>query len=320
MPYIPPRLLSAGEFVERRQDIESFYDEKVRIHRVKAKDGLAVTACEYCPEIFERTLVIIPGRGETEHKYAEFLYSMQGTGTRVCVVFARGQGLSDRLLSDPQKCHIRSIASLTSDIELLIEHLGLRDFGLMAFSMGGLVALDYIQKTREPPSRAVLIAPYIWPCVRLSVAAMKCVAAIGMLPIVRTLYTPYGAGYRRVPFDENYHSHCRERYEAYHDYYAAHLKTLTGSPTFGFVSAATLRQLRLMASSAPLRSRILFMPAGLDRVVSTPATVDFYTRHRSDGSSPSLEVIGGAFHDVINESDGIRNPALLRALGYLFGA
>ncbi|MDD7021528.1 MAG: alpha/beta hydrolase [Aeromonadales bacterium] len=320
MPYIPPRLLTAREFVQKKQDIESFYSRSVRIQRIKAPDGVTITACEYRPGHCERTLAIIPGRGETEHKYAEFLYSMQGTMTRVCVLFARGQGLSDRLLRDPQKCHIRSIKSLSSDIRLLIEKLEIKDFGLMAFSMGGLVALDFISKAENPPARCALIAPYIWPCVKLSQAAMECVAAIGCLPFVRALYTPYGAAYRRIPFDENYHSHCKERYEAYHDYYAAHPETLTGSPTFGFVSAATFRQLSLMASRRQLRSKVLFMPAGLDRVVSTPATVDFYTRHRGDALSPSLEVIGGAFHDVINESDGIRNPALLRALGYIFGA
>ncbi|MGN0908760.1 MAG: alpha/beta hydrolase, partial [Succinivibrio sp.] len=215
MAYIPPRLLAASEFIARKQEIESFYEKEVLIHRVKAGDGTTVTACEYRPETFERTLVIIPGRGETEHKYAEFLYSMQGASMRVCVLFARGQGLSDRLLPDPQKCHIRSIASLSSDIMLLIDALGIADFGLMAFSMGGLVALDYLEKAGKPPARCALIAPYIWPCVSLGRKAMECVAAIGYLPFVRTLYTPYGAAYRRVPFDENYHCHCRERYEAY---------------------------------------------------------------------------------------------------------
>jgi lysophospholipase len=320
MAYIPPRLLAASEFIAKKQEIEAFYDGEVEIRREKTNDGLTVTACDLNPGHPERTLVIIPGRGETEHKYAEFLYSMRGTGTRVCVLFARGQGLSDRLLADPQKCHIRSVRSLSSDISLLIDRLGISNFGLMAFSMGGLITLDWLDGAKNPPARCALIAPYIWPCVKLGQAAMECVAAIGLLPFVRTMYTPYGAAYRRIPFEENYHSHCRERYEAYHDYYAAHPETLTGSPTFGFVSTATFRQLRLMAGRSQLRSKILFMPAGLDRVVSTPAAVDFYTRHRGDALSPSLEVIGGAFHDVINESDEIRNPALLRALGYIFGA
>ncbi|MDD6318108.1 MAG: alpha/beta fold hydrolase [Succinatimonas hippei] len=319
MPYIPPKLLTAEQFLKLKNEIEDFYQKNVTIRRIRTPDGLTITACDLCPENIEHNLVIIPGRGETEHKYAEFMYSMKDTGTRVSVLFARGQGLSDRLLDDPQKCHIKSFSSLSSDLSLLIERLGIMNFGLLGFSMGGLLALDLIERAKIPPSRAVLIAPYIWPCVNLGQTAMKCVAALGMLPFIRKMYTPYGASYKRVPFEENYHSHCKERYEAYHDYYAGHPELQTGSPTYGFVSACTVRQLRLISSGKQLRSKVLFMPSGLDKVVSTPSTVDFYVRHRGDKLSPSLEVMGGAFHDVLNESDGIRNPSLIRALNFLFG-
>lgn len=319
MSYIPPRLLTAGQFLNLKNEIEDFYQRNVLIHRVKTQDGLTITACDLYPENIEHNLVIIPGRGETEHKYAELLYSMRDSRTRVCVLFARGQGLSDRLLDDPQKCHITRFSAFSSDITLLIEKLRIRDFCLLGFSMGGLIALDFIEQAKLPPSRAVLIAPYIWPCVKLGLTAMKFVGAVGLLPFIREMYTPYGASYKRIPFEENYHSHCRERYEAYHDYYAEHPELLTGSPTYGFVSACTIRQLRLISSDRQLRSKVLFMPSGLDKVVSTPSTVDFYTRHRGDRLAPSLEVIGGAFHDVLNEADGIRNPSLTRALNFLFG-
>ena len=71
--------------------IEDFYLAVVRHHQIKRSPELTLSAIELRPDNYERTLVIVPGRAETEHKYAEFLYSMRNLPYRIVITFVRGQ-------------------------------------------------------------------------------------------------------------------------------------------------------------------------------------------------------------------------------------
>lgn len=310
--------LRSDELEARHDEIERFWSHEVHHHVLKTPDGITVTAAEVSPEGALGNLVIIPGRGETEHKYAELFYCLSKMKIRTAVLFPRGQGLSARLLGDAQKCHMGRFADVTDDLQFLIDSLKFYDYAMLAFSLGGLEALDFIYKTEHRPSALALIVPFLWPATHMSPRLLKGVVGIlGALPVVRTCYTPYGKAYRRVPFAENHHSHDEVRYNRYHDYYAAHPELTIGSPTWGFVRQTTLKQTELFRMEHELPVRTLCMNAELDRVVSPDAAREFFNMHRTDALVPIITTIKNAFHDVLNEKDEIRNPALTQALNFL---
>lgn len=312
--------LRSEELAARDAEIERFWEREVIHHRLKTADGLSVTAAEIRPEGALGSLVLIPGRGETEHKYAELFFDLARMRIRAAVLFPRGQGLSDRLLADPQKCHMDDFAAVTGDLEFLIESLGFDDYAMLAFSLGGLEALDLIFKTRNLPSRLALIAPFLWPAMHLNPTLLKiAVGVLGAIPGARNAYTPYGNVYRRVPFAQNHHSHDEARYTRYHDYYAEHPKLTIGSPTWSFVRQTTFKQLELMRLERELPLKVLCMNCALDQVVSPQAAREFFNLHLNDAASPIITTLDNAFHDVLNERDEIRNPALTRALNFFKG-
>ena len=63
--------------------IDEFYEKELKFHRIHVSDNLILSAVELkAPQgapgttlqDSSHTLVIVPGRAETEHKYAELLY------------------------------------------------------------------------------------------------------------------------------------------------------------------------------------------------------------------------------------------------------
>lgn len=312
------RWLSAIDFASKQDDIECFWNEKVKILTFDRGDGIKIRVALAEPELFHTTIVVIPGRGETAHKYAEFLYCTYKIGIKVAVLFARGQGIADRLLKNRQKCHIIDFNDETLDINYMINKLNLNNFGLLAFSLGGLFALDLVFSAKTLPRKVALIAPFLWPHTSLSPWLLKTIVhTLGSLPFIKDCFTPYGKEYKQVLFKDNYHSHCQIRYEAYHDYYQKHPELTIGSPTWGFVHQTLKKQQSLFKTTKELPVPMLIQTAQFDKVVSTKATNRFFSLHSSNHNQPIVLSLPSSYHDVLNENDEIRNTALNRALDFL---
>ena len=311
-------LLSASEFISKKKEIEEFYYSSVVIHHFNNQDNLDVTCAEYKPITSEGCLVVFPGRGETPHKYAEFIYSLRSLHLRILVIFGRGQGESARLLNNRQKCHLVDFKNLRDDAAFILDAFNVRNFVLLSFSMGALVALDYIFNEQNRPKKAVFIAPYIWPYFKLPAPLLiALIWFMGSVPFLKECFTPHGREYKKVPFEENYHSHCIERYEAYHAHYAQHPHETIGGPTYAFVKAATRTQLKLMHSRIDFTIPTRAFLCGDDKVVCTERAKAFFLLHASDTCPHVVSVEDHVFHDVINESDIYRTPILSEALAFL---
>lgn len=99
----------------------------------KTKDGYTVTAAKMDADDATDTLVIIPGRGEIPHKFAEFLYTLNLLKISAVILFARGQAESTRLLQDLQKCHINHFEDLAKDDLFMLDKLNIKNYKLLAF-------------------------------------------------------------------------------------------------------------------------------------------------------------------------------------------
>lgn len=320
MPFIASEeIISSEHLPGYNSAIENFYFEHVQLRQIQSPDGLRLCAALYEPENWSRSLLVIPGRGETAHKYAELIFNLRQKNLRIAVCFARGQGNSQRLLADPHRCHIRSFDELSEDIWTMLKALNFQNFGLLGFSLGGLIGLDFIRKCKLLPHKAAMLVPFLWPAYAVPPVVLYAVVnVLGAIPVIREQYTPYGSDYKRIPFEENHHSHCRLRYEAYHDYYALHPELNIGSPTWSFVREALRTQKMLYHTMAELPVPFYCRCAGVDKVVSTARARLFFSTRK--GCSCDFGIIDDAWHDILNESDCYRTPALCGALNFLFSS
>ncbi len=319
MKRIKDAFIKTDTLIKDRDELEKFYLSNVENLTFKNPEGYNITASRLIVENPIETVVIIPGRGEIAHKYCEFFYTLSKLNVSAIVVFARGQGSSTKVLPDKQKYHIEHFSDYAKDVTFILDKLNIKDYNLLAFSLGCLISLDIIKNFENKPKRVSLIAPYIWPYFKMSKFVLSSfIFLLGSLPITRTMYTPHGGEYKRLEFVGNHHSHNEERFTYYHDYYAKHPVYTTGGPTFKFVKEAMKKQLELFKSKFEFNIPIYCQSAGDDKVVSTPEAKRFFEKHSNDPVPPKFEIIDNAYHDIINENDEFRIKSLTKALEFLF--
>ena len=91
------------------------------------------------------TVCVFQGRGEFIEKYFEVVADLRRRGFAVATMDWRGQGGSQRLLSNPRKGHVRSFADFDQDLAAFMKEIVLADcpppYVALAHSMGGHILL-----------------------------------------------------------------------------------------------------------------------------------------------------------------------------------
>jgi lysophospholipase len=259
------------------------------------------------------TVCVFQGRGEFIEKYFEVVADLRRRGFTVATMDWRGQGGSERALTNPCKGHVRSFAEFDQDLAHFMKEIVLPDcqppYIALAHSMGGHILLRNASLSGSWFSRMVLSAPMIDIAeARLgasrtaSRAYAEVIAGIGL----GSMYVRKGND-RPVeldPFEDNPLTTDRERYERNRSVLQAAPALGLGSPTVAWLRAALRSIARLTAPQYPLRVEVplLLFAAGMDTVVSTQAIEEFALRLKVG----THVLIPQARHEILQETDELR--------------
>ncbi len=281
---------------------------------LRTSDGLELRAAFWRPEGQPRgTVALIQGRAEFIEKYFETIGELLERGFVVATFDWRGQGLSQRLLRNRAKGHIRRSTDFRRDLDAFIRQLLTPDcprpWFALAHSMGAAALLDHCaaHKGFEAFERIVGIAPMVdlhgFPG---SATARRLATGFHILGLSR-LYIPGGRGrppYHK-PFGHNLLTGDQRRYARN----AAVLNLApalgTGDPTIGWACAAyhLMRRLTSEREVERIRAPILLVASGDERLVSTPAIESFARRLKT----ASCLVLRDARHEILSERAEIRS-------------
>jgi lysophospholipase len=256
------------------------------------------------------TVCVFHGRGEFIEKYFEVVRDAQRRGLAVAMIDWRGQGLSQRALTDPRKGHVGDFSEYDRDLEAFVKEVVLPDcppphFAL-GHSMGAAMLIRAARHGRRWFDRIVLSAPMLGLASRRGLRLVPGTARLLRWVGLGSSYIPGGGATAAgsLPFAGNLLSSDPLRYARV----AAILDTEpalgVGAPTVAWLDAA----FRVMAAFADpvyagrLRQPILLVAAGQDQVVSTPAIGQFAVRLRAG----SHLVVAGSRHEILMEQDRYR--------------
>lgn len=111
------------------------------------------------------TICLLQGRSEFIEKYYEVIAELRQRGFAVATFDWRGQGGSDRMLSNPLKGHVNRFDDYGRDLQAFVKRHVLPDcpppYFALAHSMGGLILLHNLPQLRTIFDRAILSAPLI---------------------------------------------------------------------------------------------------------------------------------------------------------------
>ena len=133
---------------------------------LKTPDGLAIRYARWQPPAGRRgTVCIFQGRGEWIEKYFETVRDLRARGFAVATLDWRGQGLSERMLSDRHKGYVRRFADYDADLETFMREIVLPDcpppLFALGHSTGATVLIRAAHRGHRWFDRMVLIAPLI---------------------------------------------------------------------------------------------------------------------------------------------------------------
>lgn len=277
---------------------------------VKTPDGVSLRYGRWEPPPGRKgTVVILQGRAEFIEKYFETVRDLRARGFAVATFDWRGQGLSDRALSDRRKGYVRSFAQYAMDLDTIMEQVVLPDcpppYFVLGHSMGGAIAIRACHGGRRWFERVVLSAPMLALPPSRYMSWARPMARIMRLMGRGSAYVPGGehepAG--TEDFIGNVLTSDPVRFARNVAVAAEAPELALGPPTIAWADSA-LRQMKEFSnpSYAAIRQPMLLVAAGYDQVVWTPAIEDFGMyllagRHL---------ILPGSRHEILQEQDQFR--------------
>lgn len=126
-------------------------------------DGVSIRYVHWRSSSHKKALVICSGRSESYVKYPEVAFDFYHLGYDIFLLDHRGQGLSGRLLDDPQKGHVEKFSDYVDDLSTFIDTIVLpyhyQHYFALAHSMGGAILASYLLRKPDIFQAAALCAP-----------------------------------------------------------------------------------------------------------------------------------------------------------------
>ncbi len=251
------------------------------------------------------TVLLFAGYTEFIEKYYETVARLRARGFAVVTFDWRGQGLSSRLLPNRCKGHVDDYATFMSDA-LLVHEQVVSDlpgpYLLLGHSMGGHLALRFLQDFPGRFERAVLSAPMMgWDQFPLSVA--RAIASTNVALGMGTSYTWLRGDPDPANPVNNVTSDSRrfERAMAFLDK-APDLRL--GGPTWRWLQQATASIARIMDRDRLIRVKtpVLVASAGRDEIISPAKHAELPFLNTTFTVFP----IEASMHEILQETDEIQ--------------
>lgn len=255
-------------------------------------------------------IVVSPGQGEPMKKYFELVHDLPDAN--FYLIDHQGQGESQRILKDQEKCHVEEFQDYVNDFTQWMENVVLpqtrgEKLYLIAHSMGGAIATRFMETHPEVFDKVVFSAPmydiYTKPYPQ---KVAKVIAKALMLAGKGNSYAP-GRGPYKPDEDvvgKNPFSHSADRIEM-NKYLFVEQNVGVGGVTVRWVSSAFKGTKGIEHVGKKLSMPILLLQAEKDTVVK-PQKQNAFCKN---AKNCELVPMAGSFHEVLQEKDSIREHA-----------
>lgn len=252
------------------------------------------------------SILLCSGRTEFLEKYFEVTRELQSRGFAVFGMDWRGQGLSGRLLKNPQKGHLDSFDDPVNDLAQGLKQLGdrlPRPHIVVAHSMGGAIALRAMQTRRVEVDAAAFSSP-MWAIARLQPSTRRLVGFLAALGMGAHFAPGQPRKWKKENFKRNPVTHDRERHARAQALIMAEPGLALAGVTIGWINAAcqTMEGFQQPSALAHLKCPVLIVSAGEDTIVDT-SSHEIVGKALTNANGMTID---SARHEILMEKDEIR--------------
>ncbi len=309
-------------------EIAHFWQQGLFSHFIGTKKVRIEYACLLQKKALN-SIIIVPGRGESYLKYQELSYDLAMQGYNVFIIDHRGQGLSQRLIANPNKGYVENFQDYVNDLHMFITRV-VNKFSatkpyLLAHSMGAAIAARYIQDYPGNIKAAILSSPMLGfngGHIPENIAGrlIKQAEKINHFLSSEPWYFLGHKNFTAIAFDENKQTHSVARYAEYVNLYTATPNIQLGGVTVRWLVEGLRAQEEIFAKLHQITCPVLVFQASEDVIIKNKAQDDFCAQ--LNHIAPALcvnskpEIIKGAYHEIFFEIDSLRIQALEKSLSW----
>ena len=281
-------------------------------HWIKTSDGKRIRVGHWPLSGAKGTVLLFPGRTEYIEKYGITAGELAERGLATIAIDWRGQGLADRLIHDPLVGHVEAFQDYQKDVAALMRaarELNLpRPYFLLAHSMGGCIGLRAVMEglavqaaAFTGPMWGIYIKPQLRSVASILARVMPRIGRGEALP-PGTIKEPYVL---TDPFEDNMLTTDPAMFEMMRAQLVAHPELSLGGPSYVWLREALAETRHLAGRAAPSLPAVTWLGSN-ERIVEVPRI-----HERMDGwKGGRLEMIQGAEHEVLMETDALRKQVL----------
>jgi len=255
--------------------------------------------------------LVLQGQTEFLEKYCEVIDELRIRGFKVAAFDWRGQGGSERALSDTRIAHIENFTQYDEDLRAFLDHI-VKPISsapplALAHSMGAHILLRSLHDDPGKIAAAVLTAPML----RVSTRGQP----EWLVPIITKLMMLFGKKNdfvfgmeARDPLKQTFKDQLvtsdRVRFDRTQNLIAANPAIRLCGPSWSWLAAAFASMARVTAQgfAEAIKTPVLIFGAGKDRIVQVAAVRDFAKR-LPHGTYVEFEI---AEHEILMENDIVR--------------
>ena len=294
------------------------------VHSFRGKAGVLLKYVCFTKAQHTRAIFIVNGRSESYLKYPEIAYDLFHCDYDVFILDHRGQGTSERLLSDPHLGHVEAFTDYVDDAEIFCQqHLAPRAYPrqfIIAHSMGGAIAALLLYRLPQFFDAAMFTAPMFG--VQLPVPewmADRILNWTELRPGFREGFALGTGNWHAVPFALNNVTHSRVRYQRNLALYADNAALQLGGPTAHWVKEAMEAGKMVLDQAAAMKVPTLLFQAEQDQLVDNAAQVEYCLRRERAGNPVVTGrpiIFAKARHELLFETDDIRSKILSKTTDF----
>lgn len=284
--------------------------ENVTIHYATYRSNPSATRC----------MVILPGRTEPIEKYAEVIHSLDNGKLagefQYFLMDHRGQGSSGRMINkkpiDSEKGYVDSFDNYALDLKKFMDTVVAKqncsEKFLIAHSMGGGIAVDFMQKFPDYIDRAALSSPMI----KIQTAPFKFAVARAIVSVSMALGKEKEFAVKQKPFDgtrdfaNNTFTSSPARYDMALGMFTAIPKARLGGVTNGWVNQIMKGTKKIRQKQGLIRIPLHMFYAGIEKYTVAEESVRFCEE------SPNCEktFLPTSKHEVLMDRDVNRDVVI----------
>jgi lysophospholipase len=261
-------------------------------------------------------VVISSGRIESLIKYKEVVYDLYQNGYSVFIHDHRGQGLSGRMLDNPQIGFVGSFTEYVADFKTFIDEVVTKKTqhkpNLLCHSMGGSIGALTVLRYPEMFQKVAFSAPMFG--IRPPLPDWFATLLLNLHGVInnKKAYFFGQKNYDEQPFAANELTHSEIRYQIFRQEYQTTPQVQLGGVSGHWLKMAMKAMDEVEQNVHRFPIPALVIQAGADQIVDNKRQ----SRVVAKMANAKLMLINGSKHELLEEQDKFRVPCLTAILDF----